>query len=128
MAMRFENETAGENKLEIWAYVEIMGHNQIAGYLTEQTIAGQGFLRVDVPAVGDVPAYTKLLSPSSVYAINPIGEAEAVAIATKLRVRPIEPYMMAPVKRPAESFSLPAPESYDDDQESDDDLIDSAEY
>ncbi len=125
MAMRNATKSADEPKLDIWAYVEIMGHNQIAGHLTEQTIAGQGFLRIDVPAVDEVPGYTKLISPSSVYAINPIGEVEAVAIARKLRKRPIEPYMMAPAQRPAESFGLPAPESCEVD---DDEMIESTEY
>lgn len=127
MAMQSENPTAGEPKLEIWAYVEIMGHNQIAGYLTEQTVAGSGFLRIDVPEIDGIPGHTKLLSPSSVYAINPIGEVEAKAIARKLRARPIQPYMMAPAKQPQESFGLPAPEAYDVDDD-DEDEVDSTQY
>jgi hypothetical protein len=107
-------KTADDVKLDIWAYVEIMGHNQIAGHVTEQSIAGAGFIRIDVPEVEGVEAYTKFVSPNSIYAINPIGEVEARAIARKLRCKPIESYMMA---KPVEQFGLPAPESYGVDEE-----------
>jgi hypothetical protein len=36
-------------KFHSWAIVELFGHNQLAGLVTEQTIAGQSFIRIDVP-------------------------------------------------------------------------------
>jgi len=36
---------------ESWAIVEVMGHRQFAGYVSEQAIGGASFVRVDVPEV-----------------------------------------------------------------------------
>jgi hypothetical protein len=33
-----------------WAVLELMGHRRIAGRITEVTIGGAGFLRIDVPS------------------------------------------------------------------------------
>ena len=37
------------DKFDHWCIVELFGHNQIAGKVTEQAIGGQSFVRVDVP-------------------------------------------------------------------------------
>ncbi len=36
--------------LEFWAILELMGHRRLGGYLSEQTVAGASFLRIDVPS------------------------------------------------------------------------------
>lgn len=35
-----------------WAILELMGHRRLAGYVSEQEIAGAAFIRVDVPGTG----------------------------------------------------------------------------
>ena len=40
------NETT--ERFDTWALVEIMGHKQLAGRVSETTLAGAGMLRVDV--------------------------------------------------------------------------------
>ena len=83
-----------------WAILELMGHRRLAGYLTEVQIAGQGFLRLDVPPplAGDDDAEdgaaTQFYSPSSVYAITPTTEE----ICRAVRVRP----------EPVHTWELPA--------------------
>jgi hypothetical protein len=34
---------------EGWAFLELMGHRRLGGYVSEATVAGAGFLRIDVP-------------------------------------------------------------------------------
>lgn len=34
---------------EGWAILELMGHRRLGGYVSEATVAGAGFLRIDVP-------------------------------------------------------------------------------
>jgi hypothetical protein len=85
---------------ETWASIELFGHQRIAGLVTEQTVAGAGFIRVDVPETKFSPAHTKLFSPSAIYSITPTGEKEARAIAEYLHQKPIEPYMLAAIAAP----------------------------
>lgn len=73
-----------------WCLLEIMGHQRYAGRVTEQTIAGQSFLRIDIPAIDEIVAHTKYFGASSVYAINPIPQDVAVALASKIRAQPVE--------------------------------------
>lgn len=86
-----EQQTAYEG----WSIVELMGHNTIAGFVSEQTIAGVAMLRIDVPQVDeDHPAFTKFVSGSAIYGITPTTEDIALHAAAKLRVRPISPYVV----------------------------------
>lgn len=87
---------------ETWAIVELMGHRRLAGRLTEQEIAGSGFLRLDIPS--DPPA-TQFYRPAAVYAITPTTEETARRVATLSRPAPVQAWELAPAPSP------------DDDQE-----------
>jgi len=69
-----------------WCIVEIMGRQVIAGRVTEQTIGGTAFIRVDVPVTDEQPAFTRFYGAGSIYAITPVSE-EVVRIALN-RFRP----------------------------------------
>lgn len=75
-----------------WCIVELFGHSRIAGRVTEQTVGGCSFVRVDVPQIDDAPAFTKLYGNAAIYAISPVTEEIAVAAAKSYRVAPISPY------------------------------------
>ncbi len=66
---------------EQWAVLELMGHRRLAGLLTEQTIAGAAFLRIDIPSDTEVPKATQWYAPGAVYAITPCTEATARRVA-----------------------------------------------
>lgn len=100
---------------EGFAIVELMGRNVIAGYCSQELIAGVAMLRVDVPAVEERPAFTKFFSGGSIYAITPTDEEAAVTAATRLRSRPIDLWIVP--NRPA----LPAPSDEDDRADDDED-------
>ena len=75
-----------------WGVVEQMGHKKLAGYVSEVTMAGHGFLRIDVPS--DDPtkwAATQFISPASgsIYAITPVSEAAARLVAKGHRPEPV---------------------------------------
>lgn len=74
------------------AIVEVMGHQTYAGLVTEQTIGGASFIRVDVPEVDGRPAFTKLLGASSIYAITPVSEEVARLRARSLGRAPLSVY------------------------------------
>lgn len=108
-----------EKGFESWCIVEIMGHQQLAGLVSEQVIAGQPFVRVDVPACEEdgrpvVPAYTKFLGGSSIYALTPVAEEVARAAVRALQKKPISIYMpeLAP-RPPAGTRALIGPDEDD---------------
>lgn len=66
---------------EAWAIVELFGHQKIAGKLTEQTIGGCNFIRVDAPAFDGSPAFTKLYTQGAIYGVTFVSERIARAAA-----------------------------------------------
>lgn len=121
-----------------WAVVELFGHTRLAGRVTEQTIGGSSFLRLDVPEQtyeerrGDygvdgtyriravevtVPPFTKYLTQGAIYSMTPCSEEVARKVLASLRAQPIQHVELATVK------ALPAPEGETvppDDGEADD--------
>ena len=77
-------------KFEMYAIVELFGHTRIAGTVTEQAIGGATFIRVDVPSTDTQPAFTRLLNPSAIYAINPVTQEVAFAMAESIQAKPIQ--------------------------------------
>ena len=110
--------TTEQKLIEGWTILELMGHRRLAGYVNEVEIAGQGFLRLEIPAAeidGDeLPAVTQFYSPSAVYALTPTTEE----LARQVRSRP----------QPVHAFEIPRPlalnpaSSDHDDHTEDDDL------
>lgn len=80
-------ETQG---FESWAIVEVMGHKRFSGHVTEQSIGGTSFVRVDVPETKRGPAFTKLLGASSIYCISPVSEEIARADAETSYSHPLK--------------------------------------
>jgi hypothetical protein len=78
-----------QQKFDQWAIVEIFGHQRIAGRVTEQTIGGCSFVRVDVPAVGEEQPFTKLFGQGAIYAITFTDEQAATLAANAIRARPV---------------------------------------
>lgn len=79
---------------ETWAIVEVMGHRQFAGFVSEQSIGGSSFVRIDVPANEQygLHAFTKLLGAGSIYAISPCTEETARAFAAQSRSKSFSEY------------------------------------
>ncbi len=102
-------------KFELWCVVELFGHQKIAGLCTEQNIAGTNMLRVDVPETEKIPAFTRFLGSSAIYAINPVDEVTARHYAQNLQVQPINAWdIQAIVKKNRDRLLLdtaPDPQS-----------------
>lgn len=77
-------------KLEVTAVVELFGHQRMAGTVTEQTIGGGSFIRIDVPETDQQPAFSRLVNPSAIYAINPVTPEVMMEMAKKIQNKPIE--------------------------------------
>jgi hypothetical protein len=86
-------------KFEAWGLLELFGHQRLAGRLTEQTIGGCHFIRIDVPEVEGVQGYTRFFSNGAIYGMTVTSEAVARGLAASMRARPVQAYEIAPVQR-----------------------------
>ncbi len=117
-------------KFETWALLELYGHARLAGLVSEQTIGGVGFIRVDVPevqrqamhwldggkhetVVETLAGFTKFYGPGALFSITPTTEEIARAVACSIASRPIQQFDLPQLK------ALEAP-SRDDEEEPDD--------
>ncbi|SIT43743.1 conserved hypothetical protein [Paraburkholderia piptadeniae] len=87
-------------KFDQWAIIELFGHSRIAGRVTEQTVGGCAFVRVDVPAfeaTGHSPAtqaFTKLFGQGAIYSMSFVDEGAANMVGRQLRIQPIDTYSL----------------------------------
>lgn len=111
-----------------FAILELMGHARLAGRVTEQTIGGHAFIRVDVPAIEGQPGFTRYLGPGAIYSLTLVTEAIARAALTALRPAAVTVYL--PPQLPAPPPFAPRHPAYrdlndddtfDDTHEGDDD-------
>lgn len=72
-----------------WCLVELFGHQKIVGMVSEATLAGGAFLRVDVPTFNGEPAFTRFYGPSAIYSINPVSEEVARGLMANYRHEPV---------------------------------------
>lgn len=83
-------ETERRAEFEGWAILELMGHRRLAGYLRAEELASATFIRIDVPGEpSSPPVATQYYAPTAVYAITPVSEAAARAVARLNRPEPV---------------------------------------
>jgi hypothetical protein len=83
------------NAFDQWAVVELFGHQKIAGRVTEEQHFGSILMRVDVPSTEARPGFTKFYGGSAIYALTPVSEDIARAMAVSLNARPVEEWRIA---------------------------------
>jgi hypothetical protein len=93
-------EMTTSEKFDQWAIIELFGHQRIAGRVTEETIGGCSFVRVDVPAFDAAPresatqAFTKLFGQGAIYAMTFVDESAAKMVGRGLRLQPIDTWSL----------------------------------
>lgn len=92
-----DEQTPDDIRAASWAIVELMGHRKLAGLVSEEIHFGVPMCRIDVPANGEIAAFTQLYGGSSIYAMTPVSEQVARGVATRLQVRPVSVWDIAAV-------------------------------
>ncbi len=82
-----------EEKIEMWAIVELFGHQRVAGKVTEAEIGGCSFVRIDIPAVEDSQALTKFYGNGAIYSMTPVSEELVTAYVKRYKPAPLNVYM-----------------------------------
>lgn len=112
-----------DKRFEAFGIVALFGHKQIAGRISEQTIGGETFIRVDVPT-GDT-YHTQLFGKGAIYSMSLTDEAIAREFAKRSNTRPVAAYDVAQlIKDNAPQPALPRGGSLDPDVDDDDDRDD----
>ena len=109
-------ESTQTETFKSWGLLELFGHQRLAGELSEQTIGGCHFIRIDVPALDDIPTYTRYFTQGAIYGMTPMEEATARKLAAYLRAVPVSPYELRSVE-PARQLA----HSTADDSDAEDD-------
>ncbi|MCC6454162.1 MAG: hypothetical protein IT328_04415 [Caldilineaceae bacterium] len=94
-----DGETKTPESYASWSILELMGKTVLAGYVTEVSMFGTTMLRIDVPAIGDIPAWSKVFGAAAIFACTPVGEEEAMIVARGRKARPLPTYVL-PVAKP----------------------------
>lgn len=104
------------DKFEAWGLVELMGHQRVAGRLSEQPLGGGNLLRVDIP--NGETFRTAYYGASAIYAVQITDEAAARKLADGQGTRPPYAYELSH----AVARIAPSAPVYDDSDEHEDDL------
>ena len=83
---------------EGWAFLELMGHRKLAGFVREQNFAGAGLIRIDVPG-DDGNIATQFYSPSALYCLTPTTEDMARRFAKNVRPEPVTRWELPPATK-----------------------------
>jgi hypothetical protein len=79
-----------QERFEAWGIVDLFGHTRLAGRISEQTIGGETFIRVDVP--NGEAFHTRLFGKGAIYGISFTDETIAREIAKRSEIRPVSAY------------------------------------
>lgn len=81
-----------KSNFDSWALVELFGRQRIVGKVTEETIGGASFIRVDVPASDGNAAFTRFYGGAAIYCISPVSEEIARELLKSCRNEPVARY------------------------------------
>lgn len=94
------SHTETKKTFDEWALVELFGHARIVGKVTEATIAGGAFIRVDVPNDdGSAVVFTRFFGPGAIYSMSPIDKDLALKLAKAQQAEPVKVYELRAVER-----------------------------
>ncbi|MBI2427515.1 MAG: hypothetical protein HYV29_01710 [Ignavibacteriales bacterium] len=95
--MTNENILIDKNQetIETWAYVEIMGHQKIAGRVSERKVGVSVMLQIDVPNPTEGYSHSVLYSPQSIFSIQPTTEEWCRKFIAARIEYPVLPYIPA---------------------------------
>jgi hypothetical protein len=81
-----------EQQDAVWAIVEVMGHRSYAGKVTEQRIAGAGFVRIEIPEVDGKGGAVKILGPRSIFMFHATTEEIVMAYIARSHEQAVDTF------------------------------------
>jgi len=75
---------------QLYAVIHLMGRSKIAGRITKDALFG--LVRVDVPATGKYPAFTREYGKDAIFEIDYVSEEIVQRTAEAMSLNPIQAY------------------------------------
>jgi hypothetical protein len=87
-----------EEAIDTWAFLEVLGHQQLAGRLSTRKFGNDSMFQVDVPSGDKEMACSRLFSPAAIFSITPTTEewCRNWQKSAEKNCYPILPYIPAP--------------------------------
>jgi hypothetical protein len=82
----------GSKAYEGHAILELMGHRRLGGHISEVTMYGGVFCRIDIPGPDGKTISTQFYGDKAIYCVSPCGEKEAMAVALANQPTPVTRY------------------------------------
>ena len=92
-------------KFNEWCILELLGHRRVAGKVTEATIGGGSFIRIDMP-MKDGKTSTQFYSPGSIYCITPTTEEIARGVALHCQPEPVQRWEFPQLQQPEQEVQV----------------------
>jgi hypothetical protein len=104
-----------ETKFDQWCILDLFGHQRTAGHVTEATIGGCAFLRIDVP---EGEGYrTEYYGQGAIYSMRPVSEEIAREVVRSHASPPVSTYDMSHLLKRLEASKEAEAASFDDTPE-----------
>lgn len=87
-------ENGKPDTFETWAVLELFGHVRLAGLVTEASIGGCSFLRVDVPNKEGETQFTRYFGNGAIYSMTPVTKEVACRVGNGSAQAPVKPWEM----------------------------------
>jgi len=82
-----------KDKFDQWCILDLFGHQRTAGHVTEATIGGCAFVRIDVP---EGEGYrTEYYGNGAIYSMRPVNEEIAREVVKSGTSQPVHQYEVA---------------------------------
>jgi hypothetical protein len=84
--------------IDTWAFVEVFGHQQVAGRLSTRKFGESVMFQIDVPSGEKEMGFSRLFSPSAIFSITPTTEewCRRYQTSAERNAYPILPYIPSP--------------------------------
>jgi hypothetical protein len=94
LVMEIKEKTVGSISEGFFAIVDLFGHTTLAGHVSETTIGGCPFVRVDIPGIeGESQPVTKLYGNGAIYGMTLVSEEVVLAYVKRYKPAPLNVYM-----------------------------------
>lgn len=112
------NDNGSAEKFDQWCVLDLFGHQRTAGHVTEATIGGCAFIRIDVPEGEGFR--TEFYGNGAIYSMRPVSEEIAREVVKSHSAPPVSSYEVSSLLKRLQPATEVAPGFSEDESHFDD--------